>query len=462
MVGDGRSAGLRIFEHFLKREYAEKSAKLKNIPLVPKNDIKMHYVDFDAVGVKGLCEDVHIKLKKKKNKENKAANKEEDEVLRSILYEEGWTRIFKMKSINSIGGKKWRFDRCIATDGVACSIRYYRKKEVCTETRSNKRFKKSEDVSLASLPTTTNHHINLEGRRIIGIDPGRKNIASCIELDPNTRRIVKKTTLTSRQFYCDSGYTKHTENIQRNWLREENYKLANEELSKCHSLKSYLEAYIKHYNILWRTKTAKKWRRGNFRVYGLKKRTLDTFINRIVGDTSKPLHIAYGSAKFKATGRGEKFSSPSSSVAKLIEKKVGSKNFSVVDEWNTSKVCHRCFEPLTDVGYYRKSKEDDARILVRLRGLRRCSTQSNKNNDKTPSSSSSSPSSSCPIGGAFVDRDSNAATNIALKLLMAQTPQNLQRGVRVHNTQSLFLLYNLTTSCKTDRGVVVQSDMGCI
>ena len=44
MAGDGRSAGLRIYE----------SAKLKNIPLVPKNDIKMRYVDFDAVGVKGL------------------------------------------------------------------------------------------------------------------------------------------------------------------------------------------------------------------------------------------------------------------------------------------------------------------------------------------------------------------------------------------------------------------------
>ena len=46
---------------FLKREYAEHSTKLKNIPLVPQNDTKVHNVDFDAAGVKGLCHEIQQK-----------------------------------------------------------------------------------------------------------------------------------------------------------------------------------------------------------------------------------------------------------------------------------------------------------------------------------------------------------------------------------------------------------------
>ena len=54
------------YYNFLRREYGgNESTKLKNIPLVPQNVIKMHYVDFDALGVKGLCHDSDIKVKKK-------------------------------------------------------------------------------------------------------------------------------------------------------------------------------------------------------------------------------------------------------------------------------------------------------------------------------------------------------------------------------------------------------------
>ena len=121
-----------------------------------------------------------------------------------------------------------------------------------------------------------------------------------------------------------------------------------------------------------------------------------------------------------------KIRSPSSLLGKLMKKRIGEENFSLVDEWNTSKICHRCFQPLTRV----KDEERD----VYLRGLLHCSLrQSDLINDATLVNTT------CPISGSFVDRDSNAATNIALKKLDS-TIRNLQTGVRVQRPNSAFVL----------------------
>ena len=215
----------------------------------------------------------------------------------------------------------------------------------------------------------------------------------------------------------------------------------------------------------------------------MKKKTLDRFINEVIGDVSQPFHIAFGAAKFSPTGKGEEFSSPCSLLGKLIKKRVGSKNFSLVDEWNTSKVCHRCNEGLCPViflredqlekakenereknrsneneeeGNTKKNKERRRRAIYPLRDLLRCSSQrknnynnnyqSNEDKENTasarentpPTSSSPPPSPSfCPNGGMYVNRDSNAATNIALKFILTRTKNhqlllpNLIRGVKV-------------------------------
>ena len=199
-----------------------------------------------------------------------------------------------------------------------------------------------------------------------------------------------------------------------------------------------------HNDVIWRTKTARKWRKSKFRVYCLKKKTLDNFINDVVGDRHKSFHIAFGAT----TGKGEHYSSPYSLIGKLMRERVGGEeNFSSVDEWNTSKVCHRCFRPLTRVSVpenWNKKRKGRGRGEKYVRGLLRCcSTESNDDNNllsfnNTGESTSSTPPPSCPIAGSFVDRDSNAATNIALKLLV-NTP-NLKRGIRVYPPQSIFQL----------------------
>ena len=243
----------------------------------------------------------------------------------------------------------------------------------------------------------------------------------------------------------------------------------------------YLGIFDENFDTLWKTKGSKKWRRSKFRVYCLRNKILANFVNRVLGDTTQPFHIAFGAAKFAATGKGEHFASPCSSFGEQLKEQAGAGRFSLIDEWNTSKVCHRCLEPLQTVGYYEtriknrgsgssmneegkeeeeEEEEDDSddeeRRLIRLRGLRRCySAKSYQNNsDVVPQ---------CPIAGSFVDRDSNAATNIAKKFLLQNASKligsNLNRGVKVKGKERTFLL-NRQTQIKTtpcdDRGVVVR------
>ena len=117
-------------------------------------------------------------------------------------------------------------------------------------------------------------------------------------------------------------------------------------------------------------------------------------------------------------------------MGKLIQKRVGKSNFSPGDEWNTTRDCHQCFEPLTEVCFEKEeavegeNKERVRKKVAYLRGLRRCcSAQSDiKNNNSAEDNPHTSPSRiTCPIGGAFVDRNGNAVTNIALKLFQTST-----------------------------------------
>ena len=57
---------------------------------------------------------------------------------------------------------------------------------------------------------------------------------------------------------------------------------------------------------LWAEYTKPRWSRQRFRLYGGKKRVFAKFFNEIKNiDTSRQVKLAYGSAKFNPTGKGE-------------------------------------------------------------------------------------------------------------------------------------------------------------
>lgn len=195
----------------------------------------------------------------------------------------------------------------------------------------------------------------------------------------------------------------------------------------------YLKVVYENMDVLWKNRCSTKMKNAKFRHFVLKKKTLDRFVDKIAkslagrGDNYR---VAFGASNFSAMGNKHKHhTSPYSLLGKMIESKVGKERFALVDEWNTSKVCHRCREPLQIIAAYREEKgegEMNRTVLRQIRGLSRCR-----------SAKSSPDKDGCyPISGAFVDRDYNVACNIAQMYVRAvstveATPCKLDRGVHV-------------------------------
>lgn len=94
------------------RYYAFLLSKKKNddkwFPIVPNNCVKIHYINIDSECVKSLCHQIFGRQKTLK---------------------EQWPLIFDITKIRKL--HTWEFANSIFTDGVACSIKYFRVK--CTK-----------------------------------------------------------------------------------------------------------------------------------------------------------------------------------------------------------------------------------------------------------------------------------------------------------------------------------------
>ena len=217
---------------------------------------------------------------------------------------------------------------------------------------------------------------NLIGKRIIGIDPGCKNKVYCVELHPVTRKVVKKFALPSTQYY-------YVTNLKRKMEKKSLMKKRDNSLS----FNDYLENYKEAFDKIWDINNSNN----------SEDERLNYFVDKLLGDIkNSPVYVAFGSG-----GDHEIHLK----IAKLIKQKIGKENFSYVNEWNTSKVCHRCLQPLAIVEVRQNYNTID-RLLV-------CCSEA-----------------SCPIRGLIVNRDSNAAINIAQKVFF-DFKCNLTEGVRV-------------------------------
>jgi len=285
--------------------------------------------------------------------------------------EKYYKQIFRFKS-----SAKKVFSYTIQTDGVSICFHY-------------------------ETPKQETHESKFLSERRIGIDPGRSNLIYGTE---NTPEGVQTYRLTRKTYYSQAGMTKRNKqasNWQKEIVEEERiFSLFSPKTSDSNQWDSFLVQYISVYNKLWEVKTGKKWARAKFRIYGLKRKVLDRFFNKMNGPI-KPV-IFFGAAKFNPNSKNE-LSSPTTSISKAC-----ARHFKVVmvDEFRTSKICANCdckLSPVQALNIEGKIRE--------IRGLRRCS-------------------SSVCAQTSYKNRDLNAALNI-LRCNLESRPKSLTRGTEI-------------------------------
>ena len=286
-----------------------------------------------------------------------------------------YQQIFKYQKLN-----RGEFTYTVQTDGIS----------ICFHFRSKK---------LKNFYGTEQKH---DQQRNIAIDPGRTNLVFAAErLSSGDIRTFK---LTRKEYYASAGMNERKRKSIK-WLHdiaeeEKMYSLISPKTSNTQQWDKFLKNMTSIYAKLWEGKTGKKWAREKVRVYGLKRKLIDRFFQRMNGK-SKP-RILYGSAKFNPNSRNE-LSAPttfmSSSCARFFP-------IRFVDEFYTSKICARCDQLLSPV--VTRDKEGQVR---EIRGLRRCE-------------------SNVCAQAPFVNRDLNAALNILRCGLEAERPKCLARGTQ--------------------------------
>jgi hypothetical protein len=285
-----------------------------------------------------------------------------------------------------LSSSKFKFNFHIETDGVAACFHFHMP------------IGSGENVAgnPSSRPPTVHHNPLPADRRVIAIDPGRKNIMCAAER--TSQGAVRTYNLSRNQYYSSAGMRRGQRQVQ-NWMQEtaqQNtvYAESNLKTVKPAQWQLFLVNYASVYDRLWNARLAKKWARKDFRIYCLKRKTLDRFFQSMASPAGQPPPIiAYGAAMFSASGNGGEESVPVQSTSKRCMQHYRTV---FIDEFRTSQVCHRCAHRTQPVAKMKDVVNTTTKRVERkmysVRGLRWCC------------------STTCTR--TFLNRDVNAALNI--------------------------------------------------
>jgi len=332
---------LRLFVHVNRLLKETDGQKLFNI--LPICRIKPHFITIDTSSMVPLLKELGlIRTSKPKDVDSKA------------LWE-SFVDVSKVKTARTT------FTGTIDTDGIAINVHFSRQKNMPI---------KGKEVSI-------------EGKRLLAIDPGRVNIFTIVEKLDNEK--FKQYVLTRGHYYKASGITKAKKKTEA-WNMSVKSELTALSLKSSKSVDldrflDYLATVKAVEGRLWDLYLQRKWRDQTLRLYGGKKRAFANFFNRL--NLNENTIVAFGSAKFAPTGKGE-LTVPTTRAYKELSYRVKT---ILIDEFRTTKVFWKDDTILQSVA--RKNTEGSGYETVR--GLLWCgSTNSNK----------------------FVNRDMNAAINI--------------------------------------------------
>jgi hypothetical protein len=347
----------------------KKTKEVKAFNLLPISRIKPQFITMDSHCLYGLLNELG------------AIKHDCNEATFLELSMEHWNAFLDTSSVK---GKNKSFTRTIDTDGVSINMHFTRPKNTMDKVADAK------DV------------VNLKGKRVLGIDPGRSNILTVVEELEDGK--TKSYRLTRSQYYREAG-------MVRAGIKTKEWQLGlvpliqelSEASPKGASLEKfnvYLASWNKNKDALWEEYTKKRWREQRLRLYGGKKRVFSKFLNRLESkEEGVETILAFGSAKFAPGGKGE-VSVPTTRSFKECSYRFPTLS---IDEFRTSRISYKNDQLLRSVG-----KLNDEGKVVTVRGLLWC--QSTNENV-----------------GKFVNRDLNAALNIRRCAMLPKRPPILDR-----------------------------------
>ena len=288
-------------------------------------------------------------------------------------------------------GPEWRFDTKIQTDGVSCSL-YMEKRSVqvlkkCVKGAAFKEHVKENYVEDLS----DDQRLELRGKRVISIDPGKNNIIMCYkhgtaDYDEEHRKLMDKGT-TYRYTQKQRDYDTHV-HIIRKKAEERKLKqkpLAGKTLAEWEKHQSdfnsktvdpvlfrqYIEqvmAYKAHVRLFYAKSVFRKER---FNAYRLRQKSNDNVVRKLMLKmditNADDVVIAFGDgARSNIRGRAP---GPSAAIRKLFQRN----HFRVIDvnEPYTSMRCFHCKDKAANNEPCRKEKDKNGELRD-VWGLRRC------------------------------------------------------------------------------------------
>jgi hypothetical protein len=232
--------------------------------------------------------------------------------------------------------KKYDTAAIFKTDGISLCV-YFKKQKA-----SKKSKKKAIDIS--------------DENFVIGIDPGRHNIAFAYGTD-GVSEVRKK--LTRKDYYNQGHLTAYKEKCIRWAKKHKIFFKGSMKSAVTDEMIEYIDYNFDNWDVIWKEYGHLKYAKSKMVVYMKKKSVLDRFLNSLKHPIKRTV-IAFGGAKIAPNGRGE-LSVPTTSVYKHCRRVFETV---LIDEFHTSQYCPHCDNKMTKV------KIDD----VKCRGLLRCKT----------------------------------------------------------------------------------------
>ena len=372
---------------------------VRRFNLLPVASQKRHFIAISSKVLQTLLTDVG------------AVKKDLDPRTFVQLIDEHRRSVFRVRS-------SWKLGDTIETDGVS----------VCFHLR---RARPAAEPKKKKKPQTTTQHQG-DDLDVVGVDPGRCNIASTVQKTADGA--WKKCRLTRKQFYRDSHVHDNLVKLQKLDSKHVGAEMASlsEAVGKTADLAEY-EAYLTTKKAvdsrLWEHRLGRRFAAMAMDNYIHKRKTVDRFWKRTVG-LRPGLVVAYGDAGFASSGCGER----SVPTGKMKEAAGRFGRVVEVDEFRTSRTCCECGSNLLPVYVPGNPRP--------LRAVRRCgSIECNEAppvdlfmayyHSQTDGSGIHSPEVCIPAGGWEVSRWERVPVTLDSGVTVTVNRATIQQGINL-------------------------------